>query len=384
MAQDAAAVDETVGNHGFWDQRLALEWTKQYIHLFGGNPDKITISGYSAGAHSVFHQLAYDLRQPDDQIIVRQAIMFSNSPGVQPKRPAETQIQFNQLLAALSIPQTLSGSEKLARLRALPSKTLLDAAKTIEVHQFHPTTDGNFVIPSLFSSLDSGEFAAKFVSRNIRVILGECSDESHLYATWFPPKNNTLSALRTRLIADYPAHIVDTVLSLHYPTGQLPAGCTDWTKDAWGRIYADMQVYQMQRGLIHALTTNKAGVNAEHLLYRYRIEFRASCMDAKMPAEWGVTHSSDYPLWFWGNGDTLTESEKKVTHKAFIGPLARFVQNTRENGFGWGTNGIGVRTMKADGTVEITQDRQWDEGVRAWKAVRAADIAQEKLQSPTA
>lgn len=155
--------------------------------------------------------------------------MFSNSPGVQPKRPVETQTQFNQLLAALSIPQTLSGPEKLARLRALPPKPLLDAAKSIEVHQFHPMTDGGFVIPSLFSSLDSGEFAAKLVSRNIRLMLGECSDEPHLYATWFPPKGNVLSALRTRLIADYPEYIVDTVLPLHYPTGQLPAGCTDWT-----------------------------------------------------------------------------------------------------------------------------------------------------------
>lgn len=49
LAEDAASVGETVGNHGFWDQRLALEWTKENIQLFGGNPDNITISGYSAG-----------------------------------------------------------------------------------------------------------------------------------------------------------------------------------------------------------------------------------------------------------------------------------------------------------------------------------------------
>jgi carboxylesterase type B len=49
LADDAASVGETVGNHGFWDQRLALEWTKENIQLFGGNPDNITISGYSAG-----------------------------------------------------------------------------------------------------------------------------------------------------------------------------------------------------------------------------------------------------------------------------------------------------------------------------------------------
>lgn len=49
LEQDAADVGETVGNHGFWDQRLSLEWTKENIHLFGGNPENISISGYSAG-----------------------------------------------------------------------------------------------------------------------------------------------------------------------------------------------------------------------------------------------------------------------------------------------------------------------------------------------
>lgn len=45
---------ETVGNMGFWDQRTALEWTSRYIHLFGGDPNNITVGGYSAGmlAHS--------------------------------------------------------------------------------------------------------------------------------------------------------------------------------------------------------------------------------------------------------------------------------------------------------------------------------------------
>ncbi|KAJ5128692.1 CAZyme family CE10 [Penicillium atrosanguineum] len=286
LEQDAADVGETVGNQGFWDQRLALEWTKENISLFGGNPDQITISGYSAGANSVFHQLAYDLRQPIAHSIVRQAVIYSNSPAVQPKSPTETQPQFNELLTALSIPLSLSATEKLARLRSLSSKTLLDASKTITIHQFRPTTDGSFILPTLFTSLDNGTFAQSLLSRNIRLILGECSDERFLYATWFPPKENTLSALRTRLIADYPTHIVDAVLPLHYPNGTLPRGIKNWDEDAWGRIYADMQVYHMQRGLVHALTCNTGGVDASALIHRYRIEFRAECMRG-IPAEWG-------------------------------------------------------------------------------------------------
>lgn len=49
LEQDAASVGETVGNHGFWDQRMALEWTNENIGFFGGNGSQITLAGYSAG-----------------------------------------------------------------------------------------------------------------------------------------------------------------------------------------------------------------------------------------------------------------------------------------------------------------------------------------------
>lgn len=171
----------------------------------------------------------------------------------------------------MDIPLTLPHSEKLTRLRSTPAKTLLDKARTIQLHQFRPTTDTSFISPSLFTTLDNGAFARSLLARNIRIIIGECRDERFLYSTWFPPTDNTLSALRTRLVADYPEHIVDAVIPIYYPDGCLPTNCKNWDQDAWGRIYADMQVHQMQRGLVYALTENEAGVDASALLFRYRI-----------------------------------------------------------------------------------------------------------------
>ncbi|RDW57930.1 putative carboxylesterase [Aspergillus mulundensis] len=374
LEQDAASVGETVGNHGFWDQRMALEWIKENIGLFGGNGSQITLAGYSAGAYSVCYQLTYDLTLPETESIIKRACIWSNSFTVQPKNPALAQSQFNQLLSALNIPISLPASEKLSRLRSTPSSTLISAAASIDLHEFRPTTDNAFIPNNLFHSLDNGTFARTLVTRNIHIITGECRDEHFLYGTYRRPEKNTLGSLRARLLADYPRPIVDALMKVYYPNGKLPAGCTDWTSDAFGRIYADMQIHHMQRGFIYALTnpiTNDTSLGAKvsKLIHRYRMEYRLKCADVSAPPEWGVTHATDQYIWFWGNGQVVLPEEKEIIKDAVIGPFIRFVHGEQE--LGWGTNEHReMRTLRPDGRVEIWWDGLWDEAVRTWRALR--------------
>ncbi|KAF2193714.1 paraben-hydrolyzing esterase precursor [Zopfia rhizophila CBS 207.26] len=353
---------DAAANVGFWDQRLALEWTHKNISYFGGDASNITIAGYSAGSHSTFHQLAYDLGVSDSKSIVRRAMMFSNGPGMQPKSFDEGQVQFDELIQALNISQDLSPAEKIAKLRTLEPKKLIQATIRMKYHQFRAVTDGSFVRHGLLNELDNGVFARQMKRRGIKLIIGECKDEHFMYGIWRPPKNS-LDSLFRRLQADYSLAACEALIGHYYPDGKLPADCKDWP-DAFGRIYADIQIHHLERGMVNALVHHGAG----DLIYRYRIEWRAQCCDKQWPRDWGVTHGTDMAIWFWGDGKHLSKKEKKLIKAAFHYNLAKFV-NGKE--LDWGTKEPRhIRTLTPRGTIVYEEDKRLEKGLQVWEVLK--------------
>lgn len=49
------------GNYGYMDQQFALQWVRRNIAHFGGDPDRVTIFGQSAGGQSVLAEIASPL-----------------------------------------------------------------------------------------------------------------------------------------------------------------------------------------------------------------------------------------------------------------------------------------------------------------------------------
>jgi para-nitrobenzyl esterase len=73
LAHPALGPDGAVGNYGLQDQQAALRWVHDNIAAFGGDPDKVTIAGESAGGMSVCdHMVA-----PESKGLFRAAIIQS-------------------------------------------------------------------------------------------------------------------------------------------------------------------------------------------------------------------------------------------------------------------------------------------------------------------
>jgi para-nitrobenzyl esterase len=119
LAHPALGPPGAVGNYGLSDQQAALRWVRDNIANFGGDPDKVTIAGESAGGMSVCDHLV----APGSAGLFRAAIIQSAPCQAQAALPAAEKSSLD-LAAALGCGQGESAAECL---RALPAARLQKA-----------------------------------------------------------------------------------------------------------------------------------------------------------------------------------------------------------------------------------------------------------------
>jgi para-nitrobenzyl esterase len=149
-------------NCGLLDQIMALEWVRDHIAVFGGDPGSVTVFGESAGAGSVLHLLA----APAADGLFHRAI--AQSPGAGQTLPVDVAMTVSAAFGAL-VPDLRSATvEDLLAAQAQVADALL---MTVGSMPFHPAVDGT-TLPA----------TPMIATRPLPLLAGTTSEEMRLFA----------------------------------------------------------------------------------------------------------------------------------------------------------------------------------------------------------
>ncbi len=188
--------EDDSGNYGTLDIIRSLQWIKDNIAAFGGNPANVTITGESAGAINIISLLTSERASG----LFQKAVSQSGLPivaSVDDGEAAARQLTLNVLANDGVASDTLSDAETAAYLRSKSAADILTAAPSM------PSifADGEVIAGSGTAALFDGSYVNK-----VPLIIGTNRDEFEMWTALLnplPAEKADLSAALGRYASDF-------------------------------------------------------------------------------------------------------------------------------------------------------------------------------------
>ncbi|WVQ79768.1 hypothetical protein IAT38_001868 [Cryptococcus sp. DSM 104549] len=276
---------EVSGNYGFKDCWLGLEWVRDNIAAFGGDPEQVHLSGLSGGGH-VVHQLVHQAsRLAPAKAPFITAHHQSNAILASPLVPSTRDVQFDAFCSALGIdPSTPDILSILRDTTRFPTEKIITAVQNMgELCTFRGVVgvDG-WVRADQIEWQRNGGLAKGLREAGVKcIIAGDVRDEDHFYRTVHACK--TYDDLVPNIARYYPYEQSQRFLDSYPP---IPKDSSpEQLDDLLGRILADGQVHLPVRLLAKDLAAHSFPV------VRYAIEYAPAAITSASGGK--ITHGSD-------------------------------------------------------------------------------------------